>query len=122
MIYPNEKELLMFDLFEGTLLKRLRIPGKRVAQAMGLAHGSGGERNIRSRVTSLTWRAGEVEIYSSHSDGVIRAWKPKTHAEMDMDREEAAGIEDLEDDGRKRKRQALDDVFRDLTKQKITFT
>ena len=41
---------------------------------------------------------------------------------MELDREEAAGIEDLEDDGRKRKRQALDDVFRDLTRQKITFT
>ena len=122
MVYPNEKELLMFDLFEGTLLKRLRIPGKRVAQARGWANGSGGERNIRNRVTSLAWRAGEVEMYSSHSDGVIRAWKPKTQAEMDLDREEVAFVEDLEDDGRKRKRQALDDIFRDLTKQKITFT
>ena len=122
MIYPNEKDLLMFDLLEGTLLKRLGVPGKRVPQARGLANGNRGERNIRDRVTSLAWRVGEVEMYSSHSDGVIRAWKPKTQAEMELDREEAAGIEDLEDDGRKRKRQALDDVFRDLTRQKITFT
>ena len=122
MVYPNEKELLMFDLFEGTLLKRLRAPGNRVAQARGLATGGGGERNIRNRVTSLAWRAGEVEVYSSHSDGVIRAWKPKTQADIELDREEATGIDDMEDDGRKRKREALEDVFRDLTKQKITFT
>ena len=116
----------MFDLFEGTLLKRLKVPGKVVAQARGKVHGGGGagggERNIRNRVTGLAWRAGEVEMYSSHSDGVVRAWKPKTRAEVELDKEEALGVEEGEDDGRKRKRQALDDVFRDLTKQKITFT
>ena len=122
MIYPNEKELLVFDLFEGTLLKRLKVPGKRVAQAKGAAAGGGGERNIRHRVTSLAWRAGDVEVYSSHSDGFIRAWKPRTQAEIELDKEEAAGFDDAGDDGRKRKRQALEDVFRDLTKQKITFT
>lgn len=127
MVYPNEKELLMFDLFEGTLLKRLKVPGKVVAQARGAVHsgsgvGAGGERNTRTRVTGLAWRTGEVEIYSSHSDGIVRVWKPKTRADSELEREEALGVEEDEDDGRKRKRQALDDVFRELTKQKITFT
>ncbi len=119
MLYPNEKEILMFGLFEGTLLKRLRAPGVAVAQASG----SAGQRNIRNRVTSLVWRAGDVEMYSAHSDGLIRAWKPKTKEEMRVERDETEQVDDDEDEdeGRKRKRQALDDVFRDLTKQKITF-
>lgn len=118
MLYPNEKEILMFDLFEGTLLKRLRAPGAAVAQASG----SAGQRNIRSRITSLAWRTGDVEMYSAHSDGVIRAWKPRTTEEAELDKQEAEDFEDDVDDNRKRKRQALDDIFRDLTKQKITFT
>ena len=118
MTYPNEKEILMFDLFEGTLLKRLRIPGVTVAQAPG----STGQRNIRNKVTSLAWRTGDVEIYSAHSDGVIRVWKPRANIEADLDRDEAGGIYDSESSDRKRKREALDQIFRDLTKQKITFT
>ena len=120
MFYPNEKETLMFDVFEGTLLKRLRTPGIAVAQARG----SVGQRNIKDRVTSLAWRAGHVELYSAHSDGVIRAWTPRTKEDENFVREEAeeAEVPHSEDDSRKRKRQALDEVYRDLTKQKITFT
>ena len=118
MVYPNEKEILLFNLFEGTLLKRLRIPGPVIAQAGT----SGGHRNVRTRVTALAWRAGDIEMYSAHSDGVIRAWKPRTPGEAELDREEPEGFGSGEDDDRKRKRQALDDIFRELTKQKIAFT
>ena len=118
MFYPNEKEILMFDLFEGTLFKRLKIPGAGVARPSG----SAGHQNTRNRVTSLVWRAGDVEMYSAHSDGAIHAWKPRTNAEMEMERNDAEQIDDGEDESRKRKRQALDDIFRDLTKRKITFT
>lgn len=117
MLYPNEKEILMFDLLEGTLLKRLRAPGVAVAQARG----SAGQRNIKNRVTSLAWRAGDVEMYSAHSDGLIRAWKPRTREEIEADNDESNQADGDEDESRKRKRQALDDVFRDLTRQKITF-
>ena len=117
MLYPNEKEILMFDLFEGTLLKRLRAPGVAIAQARG----SAGQRNIKSRVTSLAWRAGDVGMYSAHSDGVIRAWLPRTNEEAETD-EEQNDADDRDDDSRKRKRQALDNIFRDLTRQKITFS
>jgi len=120
MLYPNEKEILMFDLGEGTLHQRLRPHGIPVAQA----HGSAGQRNIRNRVTSLSWRAGHIELYSAHSDGVIRAWMPRTTEDADAEAEEQAGVVGLvdEDESRKRKRQALDEVFRDLTRQRITFT
>lgn len=118
MLYPNEKEILMFDLFEGTLLNRLRAPGVAFAQASG----SAGQRNIRNRVTSLGWRNGNVEVYSAHSDGLIRAWKPRTKEDIQLEKDEAEQVDEDEDESRKRKRQALDDVFRDLTRQKITFT
>ena len=123
MCYPNEKEILMFDALEGTLLKRLRAPGVAVAQARG----SAGQRNIRHRVTSLAWRSGQVELYSAHSDGIIRAWMPRTKEDAEAEAEEAEdaggdGEEEEEGDERKRKRQALDEVYRELTRQKITFT
>ncbi|KAL8934426.1 MAG: hypothetical protein Q9216_005916 [Gyalolechia sp. 2 TL-2023] len=118
MLYPNPKEILMFDLFEGTLLKRLRVPGVSAAPIRG----NTGQMNSRSRTTSLAWRAGNVDFYSAHSDGAIRAWLPRTPEELQSDFGEAEGVNSTEDEDRKRKRQALDDVFRDLTKQKITFT
>ncbi|KAL8752410.1 MAG: hypothetical protein Q9184_005745 [Pyrenodesmia sp. 2 TL-2023] len=118
MFYPNQKEILMFDLFEGTLLKRLRIPGTSAAPNRGTA----GQANVRSRTTSLAWRAGRVDLYSAHSDGAIRAWLSSTPEEVQFENDEAEVIEDAEDENRKRKREALDEIFRDLTKQKITFT
>lgn len=118
MFYPNQKEILMFDLFDGTLLKRLRIPGTSAASIRGTA----GQANVRSRTTSLAWRAGHVDLYSAHSDGAIRAWLPRTAEEIQSNNGEAEGIDDAEDESRKRKREALNEVFRDLTKQKITFT
>ena len=118
MFYPNEKEILVFDLFQGTLLKRLRAPGISFAQA----HGGAGQRNIRNRITSLAWRAGDIEFYSAHSDGVIRSWKHRKAEEAEVDEDEEIEGDYEENESRKRKRQALDDVFRDLTKQKITFS
>ena len=120
MFYPNEREILMFDLLEGTLLKRLRAAAVAVTAAQG--RGSVGHRNPKTRITSLAWRAGNLELYSAHSDGFIRAWMARTIEEVELDEEEASEGESGEEESRKRKRQALDDVFRDLTKQKITFT
>lgn len=119
MFYPNEKEILMFDLLEGTLLKRLRVPG--VAFTATQARSSAGHRNLKTRITSLAWRPGTTELYSAHSDGFVRPWMPRTAEEAELDNEEALEGESGEEESRKRKRQALDDVFRDLTKQKITF-
>ena len=119
MFYPNEKDILVFDLLEGILHNRLRAPGVAVARVRG----STGQRNIRNRVASLAWRSGHIELYSAHSDGVIRTWMPRTTVDAEVEAEEieeAAGNMD-EDESRKRKRQAIDEVHRELTRQKITF-
>lgn len=116
MLYPNEKEILIFDLFNGTLLKRLRAS----EGAVGQIRGSVEQPNIKNKVMWLCWRTGDVEMYSAHSDGIIRAWKPRTQ-EIEVDEEESQEADEGEDENRKRKRQILDDVFRDLSKRKITF-
>jgi len=108
----------MFELHEGKLLKRLRVPGPIVA-----AHTSHtGEQNIKNRITALAWRGQVDGIFSAHTDGRIRAWLPKTEDDEIADRDEEEGWKDHdESENSKRKRQVLDDVFRDLTKQKISF-
>lgn len=71
----------------------------------------------------MVW-GGKVDgIYSGHTDGQIRAWIPRTKDDEAADREEEESLKntDVDDEAPKRKRQALDDVFRDLTRQKITF-
>ena len=137
MFYPNEREVLMFELSEGRLLRRLRAAGSKIgAQPLnqagdggGRGGSSGGLRNAKNRVTSLAWRgAGHVEMYSGGSDGVVRAWMPRTKEEEVVEEEEEQSGDSGDGDGdgeaaeRKRKRVALDEVFRDLTKRKITFT
>ncbi|KAI9835665.1 MAG: hypothetical protein M1837_003678 [Sclerophora amabilis] len=135
MFFPNEREILMFDLFEGTLLKRLRAPGLPFQPPPSSSTGAAAsqQKSLRNRVTALTWRAGNVELYSSHSDGTVRAWMPSLPADAqddedndDDDETDAGGgnggVGDEEERERKRKRQALDDVYQDLTRQKITFS
>lgn len=120
LIYPNEKELLMFELHEGKLLKRLRVPGPTTAAVRSRT----GERNIKNRITGLVWRGQADGIYSAHTDGQIRAWLPRTAEDELLDKEEEESFKGQnadQEEGVKRKRYVLDDVFRDLTKQKITF-
>ena len=116
MLYPNEKEILIFDLFNGTLLKRLRASEGAVGQLRGTVE----QPNIKNKIMSLCWRTGDVEMYSAHSDGIVRAWKPRTQEEIEVDEEESQEANEGEDENRKRKRKVLDG-FRDLSKQKITF-
>lgn len=118
LFFPNEKEILVFELHEGRLLKRLKVPGPTVAAVRSRT----GERNIRNRITALAWREPVDGIYSAHSDGLIRAWIPRTEEDVELDREEEEeGETRHENEGGKRKRNVLDDVFRDLTRQKISF-
>ncbi|KAL8850076.1 MAG: hypothetical protein Q9221_005002 [Calogaya cf. arnoldii] len=118
MFYPNQKEILMFDLFGGTLLKRLRLPGAAAATIRG----SAAQGNFRSRTTCLAQRASDVGLYSAHSDGVIRVWLPVTPEDAEADGDMAQEADGDEDGGLKRKRDALEEIFRDLTRQKITFS
>lgn len=110
----------MFELHEGRLLKRLKVPGP----AMASVRSRTGERSIKNRITALVWRSAADGIYSAHSDGQIRAWVPRTADDAAADKEEEESLKGQiadEDESGKRKRQVLDDVFRDLTRQKISF-
>ncbi|PQE33004.1 hypothetical protein CJF32_00001486 [Rutstroemia sp. NJR-2017a WRK4] len=120
LFFPNEREILVFELHEGRLLKRLKVPGPAVAAVRSRT----GERNIRNRITALAWREPADGVFSAHSDGQIRAWIPRTAEDEELDREEESskpGNRDEEREGGKRKRNVLDDIFRDLTRQKISF-
>ncbi|KAH6674341.1 WD40-repeat-containing domain protein [Halenospora varia] len=120
LFFPNEKELLMFDLHQGRLVKRLKVPGPSMATVRSRT----GERNVKSRITGLVWRGQTDGIYSTHTDGQIRAWLPKTSTEVDLDIEEEENKKRQAGDNTEagqRKRQVLDDIFRDLTRQKISF-
>jgi DNA excision repair protein ERCC-8 len=132
MWYPNEHEILGYELFEGKLIRRLRRPEKMHAQAQegnanakgkgkgkGQAVGTGG-RNTKDRITALAWRAHDVEMYSAHADGTIAAWKPRTEEDARLDEEEDDERDEREE-GKKRKRGVLEDIYQDLMKRKITF-
>lgn len=117
LCYPNEREILIFELHEGKLLKRLKVPGPNTTAVRSRT----GERNIRSRITGLVWRGQAGGIYTTHTDGQIRAWLPRTLEDDELDREEEDATQTSGNEGVKRKRQVLDDVFKNLTRQKITF-
>jgi DNA excision repair protein ERCC-8 len=130
MLYPNETAVLMFDIFDGTLMKTLIPATQRFATTSRMnasaAEGSDGLRRMtKGKSRTLAWRNGHVEFYSAQSDGQILAWKPFTFEDAEVEKEaaeEAKGDADYADDERQRKRQALGDIFKELTKQKITFT
>lgn len=123
MLFPNGADMLLFDMHEGTLLKRLRpVPG--------VAARAKADKGLKQRVTDICWRHGHCEAYSAHSSGFVKAWAPQTSDDMLADQSEREEeeervrlLEEQEDGGdRKRRREELDQLFRDLTKQKITFT
>jgi DNA excision repair protein ERCC-8 len=114
LFYPNEQEILIFKLHEGKLVKRLKVSSPMSTSSRT------GERNVRNSTTGLAWRGPADGIVSGHLDGQIRAWAPRTREDEDAD----ADAEDSAYDGEevRNKRKALDDIFRDLTRPKITFT
>ncbi|KAM0285647.1 hypothetical protein ACHAQH_001353 [Verticillium albo-atrum] len=133
LFWPNEQEILILDLYEGTLLTRLRVPGPPNV-ATGQAAGG---LNIKNRTTSMVWRGagghglknGTImgggssvgSVYTGHLDGQIRAWMPQLPGPEDDDPQE-----ELQDDGdeesKQRKRKAVDDAFRSLMGRQVTFT
>jgi DNA excision repair protein ERCC-8 len=117
MFYPNEHEILAYELFDGKLVRRLR----RQEQQNGVPETPAkGQRNTKDRVTALAWRAHDVEMYSAHADGSIAAWKPRTEEDAELDEEEREEREEKQG-GKKRKRGVLDEIYQGLTKKPITF-
>ncbi|TVY36726.1 DNA excision repair protein [Lachnellula subtilissima] len=121
LFYPCERELLVFELHQGRLVKRLKVPGPNIASVRSRT----GERNIKNRITGLVFRGQADGIYSAHTDGQIRAWLPKTAEDDRLDIEEEDSLkrhaQDDEDEDGRRKRQVLNDVFTDLTRERISF-
>jgi DNA excision repair protein ERCC-8 len=78
-----------------------------------------GERHVKRRVTSLSWLGPSKGFVSGGSDGVVRVWGPMADEDA-VDEMEDEG-EKMLDTNEKRKREVLDEVFKDLTKAKITF-
>ncbi|KAJ4344460.1 uncharacterized protein N0V89_012202 [Didymosphaeria variabile] len=117
LFYPNEHEIMGYELFDGRLFRRLRRPEqqRRVHDAR-----SKGQRNGKDRITALAWRAHDVEMYSAHADGSISAWIPRTEEDAELD-EEAEEEHEAKNESRKRKRGVLDEIYQDLTKRPITF-
>lgn len=117
LFYPNEHEILGYELFDGKLVRRLR----RTEQQRRM-HGIGGQgqRDVRDKITALAWRAHDVEMYSAHADGSISAWLPRTEedAELDKDTHEE---QKSKDESKKRKREVLDEIYQDLTRKTIAF-
>lgn len=117
LFYPNEHEILGYELFDGKLFRRLRRPEqqKHVHEVQ-----SKGQLNTKDKVTALAWRAHHVELYSAHVDGHISVWKPRTEEDAELD-EEAEQEQEAKDESKKRKRGILDEIYQGLTKKPITF-
>ncbi|KAF2156816.1 WD40 repeat-like protein [Myriangium duriaei CBS 260.36] len=122
IMYPNPRELMIFELHTGKLLSKLRTPS--YASSHTAVDAGKGTRNVLNRTTSLAWRAHNVEVYSAHTDGTIRCWQPRTWEDSVADREVESDSEDegIAERERKRKREELDDIIDGLTKKKVTFT
>ncbi|CAD0110788.1 unnamed protein product [Aureobasidium uvarum] len=121
LVYPNPRELLVYEMHTGKLITRLRTPSY-ASTRIQVAAGSG-TRNVVNKTTSLAWRAHHIELYSGHSDGTIRCWKPRTWEDaLDEDGEDDDDEERGEDAmERKRKRDELEDIVNGLTKRQVTY-
>jgi DNA excision repair protein ERCC-8 len=115
LFFPNEREILAYEIFEGKLMKRLRTPGIPMVNSSG-----DGYAPIKQRIVELAWRAHTIELYSAHGSGAIRAWKPRTSEDALEDAEEGRD-EEAEDMERKRKRQTLEDLYQGIVKKRLIF-
>ncbi len=131
LFWPNDTEILVLDLHDGHVITRLRGTGPVIA---GIRANTGAERMVKNRITSIAWRGAggggssngvamgasntAGAIYSSHLDGQIRAWTPLLQGDNDEAEEDTATSETKE---KAKKRKVIDDVFKSLMGQKITF-
>ncbi|KAF1845843.1 WD40 repeat-like protein, partial [Cucurbitaria berberidis CBS 394.84] len=107
IFYPNEHEILAYELFDGKLFRRLKRPQFQKQNHAPSSAPAQGQRNSKDRITSLAWRPHNLEMYSAHADGSIAAWEPRTEEDAELDEEEEQEKLDKEE-GKKRKRGVLD--------------
>lgn len=112
LLWPNfneqddRGEIFMFELREGTFIKRLRVPGLMGSQS---ARGRSSALSA-ARINDLVWRgngaSGEgIEMFSAHGDGTVRTWVSR-EPDGEPTEEEEAEMAD-----RKRKRDVLEEVY-----------
>ncbi|KAJ5701699.1 hypothetical protein N7488_009247 [Penicillium malachiteum] len=118
LLWPNfsevdeRGEIFMFELREGTFIKRLKVPGVPTSVRARSKVGAIKPSPLRAtRINDMVLRgsggSGEgIELFTAHGDGVIRSW---VSSEADAEPTEAEE-EALAD--RKRKRGVLDDLFK----------
>jgi DNA excision repair protein ERCC-8 len=132
LFWPNETEIIVFDLHDGRVITKLRGTGPATA---GVRSSNGSERKVANRITAIAWRgaggggdsSGVVmggsnmagTIYSAHLDGQIRAWVPRLEGLDEEDEDESTAAVDEE---KAKKRKAMDDVFKSLMGKQITFS
>ena len=128
LFWPNELEILVFDLHEGHTVARMRVPGSGFGLESSGApqgritamawRGAGGRRRAAGRDMGGTNAPGG--IYTAHADGHIRAWMPQ----LPDDEEDSgtSGGEGEDEHAKKRKRNVLDSAFRSLAGRQIRFT
>ncbi|KAH8900986.1 WD40 repeat-like protein [Thozetella sp. PMI_491] len=133
LFFPNETEILIMDLHNGSVVTRLRGTGPTQA---AVRSARGAERTTKNRITSLVWRgaggggsssgvdmggAGAAGgLYSGHLDGQIRPWVPIAITRDDED--EPVITEEEVGESRARKRRVIDTAYRALMGKQITFT
>ncbi|GAP85790.1 putative DNA excision repair protein ercc-8 [Rosellinia necatrix] len=145
LFWPNETEILVCDLHGGRIITRLRGTGAAIAGIRSSSSPSPSkksERSVKNRISSIVWRGaggaggsggGVVmggtnmpgAMFSAHLDGQIRAWAPWLEgSDEDADGDDTGEEEEEEKKGQEkaRKRKALDDIYKSLIGQKITFT
>lgn len=126
LLWPNyndqddKGEIFMFELREGTLIKRLKVPGIPPSRTRQRGRPTA---LSAARINALAWRgsgaSGEgMELFSGHGDGTIRAWTSRTTEDEEQDAEEA----EAEIEERKRKREVLEELYRGLMRPTVTFT
>lgn len=113
LLWPNfsEKddrgEIFMFELREGSFIKRLKVPGLMAGRQQFQGQSTA---LSAARINDLAWRgngaSGEgLEMFSAHGDGTIRSWVSR---EPEGEPDEA---EEAEQADRKRKRDVLEEIY-----------
>ncbi|KAF3920585.1 Doublecoronin [Orbilia brochopaga] len=104
----QEEQVLSFDLEDGKMLKKVRIPKSEEQDGLG-------------RITGLVDRKGLAELYTCHS---LRDGKRMANEREGIARWKAAWLSEEEEEIVKKteKQQLLEDIFEKATKAPVRFT